>query len=295
MPKKKLPIERPIDSTRPNASPLGSVASRLSVSRIQERNDQLDVEIERLQKKLAKLHDNRRNEPSVAESLRPNDETDDSALLEEPLSGAGHESILFPWHPFPLDMSARTVKRWTALYSAVRSNGPGDITDRHDAVSAFVLSTIRDAIDSLQLDHERTEYGDREFRSCVRAMSCAMTAARRFDTRLIPAFDRGDFEDAILIALEVGFLLCKSVILQSEHIAAAAVRSQIGREQGEATKSSNAEKRRIETQKAVREIWKRNPKQSLSAIQHTLASQDSTRFGKLRTIQKNTVGMKYER
>lgn len=221
--------------------------------------------------------------------------------LDDPLDSGGYRNFGFPWPPYSPEMDQHSIDKWTALYNVVRSNGPcATLAERfnafkvfHDALHHDFYGQFEDAdeFEALSIanwDSFRMRASD----STIFAMDCSYKAMTSFERRLFPAVERGDINAAVAISLELGFLLCKSIVLQSDHLARAAKRSHKGAVKGTATKSSKAAERREATQQAVRERWTKNPKQSLSSIQQALAKLEDKPFGSQSLIERNTVGMK---
>lgn len=109
---------------------------------------------------------------------------------------------------------------------------------------------------------------------------------------LPPAVQRGDVDTAVLIGFRMGYRLCQIEVLPHDGVAKIGAKIKAGAAMGTARKATKAVQRRNETQQAVRDLWQRNPKQSLSAIQQALAKLDGKPFGSQSLIEKNTVGMK---
>lgn len=120
----------------------------------------------------------------------------------------------------------------------------------------------------------------------------AVWALRILRRDLRPAIAKGELLIAVGAALRLGYALCRVEVLPHDDAAKIGKRTRKGAAKGLATKTSKAVQRREDTQQAVRDRWTKNPKLSLSAIQQALAKVDGKPFGMLRTIEKNTVGMK---
>ncbi len=236
--------------------------------------------------------------PAVRKKKQTGNPAIERAVTLEPLSGEGFQSVVFPWPPYPPELDQRSVEKWTAVYNAVRSNGPCEtINARFGAVLSFLKRVMLDAEDALQnvkqfgKDGKKCSLEFHDFESRAFAGDCASKAFESFKCRLFPAVERGDIDAAVAIAIELGFLLCKSIVLQSDHVVAAAKNSQKGSEKGRAVISVSTAQRREATRQAVRDRWAKNPKLSLFDIQKALANLEGSPYKKLRTVCTNTGGM----
>ena len=111
---------------------------------------------------------------------------------------------------------------------------------------------------------------------------------------LRPAIEKGDLREAVDCAIDLGFSLCQVDVLPVDKATRGGKRSRKGAAKGLVTKASKAVQRREATQQAVRDRWTKNPKQTPSTSQQALAKLDGRPFGALRTICKNTTGMKWQ-
>jgi len=239
--------------------------------------------------------------PAVRKKKQTGNPAIERAVTLEPLSGEGFQSVVFPWPPYPPELDQRSVEKWTAVYNAVRSNGPCEtINARFGAVLSFLKRVMLDAEDALQNVEQFGKDGSpkfRDFESRAFAGDCASKAFESFKCRLFPAVERGDIDAAVAIAIELGFLLCKSIVLQSDHVVAAAKKSQKGGEKGRAIISVNTSQCREATRQAVLDRWAESPgaKLSLTTIRKELAilgTKGNRPFGSLKKIEENTKGMK---
>ena len=125
-----------------------------------------------------------------------------------------------------------------------------------------------------------------------KALEHVVNELRDITGKLTLALERGETSTAMRLSMILGYRLCQLEVLPHDDAAKIGKQSLTGAAKGKASKLTKAAQRRDDTQQAVRDRWIKNPKLSLATIQAALAKLTGTPFGGIRTVEKNTAGMK---